>query len=131
MVGQPASHLRTSARSTRGPSRAVANRNRRRTTKGWRREQSQMERALQRLEQSLDVVIAQAGRQPEGPGMNHERLRLCRGFAGSHQPQAKKMVHARLQRSAGTAKLPAQEFCDVVVEGERGTHIMMLPWKAS
>src|SRR5579872_4839194 len=129
MVVQPASRLRTSARSTRGPWRAVANRNRRRTTTGWRRERSPVERALQRLDQILHMVITEAGRQSQGPGLNHERL--CRGFPGSHKPQAKKMVHARLQRSAGTTKLPAQELCDVIVECERGTHIMMLADKAS
>jgi hypothetical protein len=88
-----------------------------------------VEGALQRLEQILDMVITEAGRQPQGPGMNRERL--SRGFPGSHQPQAKKMVYAGLQRSAGTAKLPAQELGDIVVEGERSTHNMTLAGKAS
>src|SRR5580693_2922312 len=129
MVIRPVSHSRMSVRPRREPWRAVANRNRRRTAIGWRRERSPVERALQRLDQFLHLVITETGRQPQGPGMNYERL--CRGFPGSHQPQAKKMVHTRLQRSAGTTKLPSQELHDIVVEGQRRTHIMMLAWKAS
>src|SRR5271155_407820 len=108
MVNQRESRSKTSVRSTGEPWRAVVNRNRKRTTAGWRREQSPVERALQRLDQILHVVVAEAGRQPQGPGMDHERL--GRGFRGNHQAEAKKMVYARLQRSAGTPKLPAQEL---------------------
>src|SRR5208282_4234001 len=129
MVNPRASHRRKSARSTREPWRAVANRNRRRTTTGWRREQSPVERALERLDQILHLVITEAGRQPQGPGMDHERL--GRGFRGNHQPEAKKMVYARLQRSAGTPKLPAQELGDIVVQCQCRAHIMMLAHKAS
>src|SRR5271168_4811891 len=129
MVNRLVSHSRTSVRSTREPWHAVANRNRRRTTTGWRREQSPVERALQRLDQILHVIITEAGRQPQGPGMNHEGL--GRGFRGGHQPEAKKMVYARLQRSAGTPKLPAQELGDIVVQRESRAHIMMLAHKTS
>src|SRR5271156_4718864 len=114
MVNPRPSHRKTSVRSTREPWCAVGIRNRKRTTTGWRREQSQMERAFQRLDQVLHLVITEAGRQPQGPGMNHERLGW--GFRGSHQPEAKKMVDARLQRSAGIPKLPAQELGDVFVQ---------------
>src|SRR5690348_6633993 len=129
MVNRPASRWRVSPRSTREPWRAVAIRNHRRTTAGWRREQSPVERALQRVDQILDLVITEAGRQTQEPGMNHERL--GRRFSGRHQSQTKKMVYARLQRSAGTPQLPAQELRDIVVERERGAHIMMLANKAS
>jgi hypothetical protein len=83
-----------------------------------------MERAFQRLNQILHIVITKTGRQSQGPGMNRERL--CRGFRGSHQPQAKKVVHGGFQRSAGTAEFAAQELDDVIVEGKCRSHIMML-----
>jgi hypothetical protein len=83
-----------------------------------------MERAFQRLNQILDMVITKAGGQSQRPGVNRERL--CWGFRGSHQAQAKKMVYGGFQRSAGTAEFPAQELGDVVVEGKCGAHIMML-----
>jgi hypothetical protein len=83
-----------------------------------------VERAFQRLNHILHIVITKAGRQSQGPGVNQKRLRC--GFRRSHQSQAKTVVYYGLQRSAGTPEFPAQELRNVVVEGKCGAHIMML-----
>ena len=88
-----------------------------------------MQRAFQRLNQFLHIVVTETGRQSQGPGMNQERL--GRGFRSSHQPHAKKMVHSGFEGSAGTAEFLAQELGDVVIEGKSGSHITMLTYQAS
>jgi hypothetical protein len=88
-----------------------------------------MERAFQRLNQILHVVITKTGRQSQGPGMNNERL--CHRFRGSHQPQAETVVYNGFQRSARTPEFPPQELRNIVVQGKCRAHIMMLADEAS
>src|SRR5260221_12903699 len=122
MVNQPASHSRTSVRPMREPWHAVASRNRRHTTTGWRRERSPVERALQRLDQVLHIVITKAGRQSQGPGVNRERS--CGGICGNHQPPTEKKGHRGFQPSGRTAEVSGPELWGVVGEGKRCARIM-------
>src|SRR5258705_1003329 len=117
MVNQPASHSRTPVRPMREPWHAVASRNRRRTTTGWRRERSPVERALQRLDQVLHIVITKAGRQSQGPGVNRERF--CGGVGGNHQTPAGKVVDGGFQRSAAKGGVPGPRRGGDVVQGKR------------
>src|SRR5260221_14446306 len=116
MVNQPASHSRTSVRPMREPWHAVASRNRRHTTTGWRRERSPVERALQRLDQVLHIVITKAGRQSQGPGVNRERF--CGGFRGKQQPPTKKRGYGGFSRSAGEGGVPALGVGDPLLRGK-------------
>ncbi len=58
---------------------------------------------------------------------DHERLSAL--LFRRHQTQPQKVVDGRLERTAGTMDLLVQEFADIIIQGESGPHIMMLPEK--
>lgn len=77
-----------------------------------------------------DAVVAQPGRETHLVGRHHKPLSGLRITAGSQAP-AEQVVHGALERVAGAAHLFPHKASNIVVEGEGGSHIMMLDKKAS
>jgi len=81
-------------------------------------------RTFQCLDQILDVVVAEAGGQPQRSGVNYEPLLFS--LAGRHEAEAKKMVHGRFQRSTGATKLAAQQLGDIIIKSKSRSHTLMI-----
>jgi hypothetical protein len=86
--------------------------------------------AFQFLQERLDIVVILPGAQAHEKRLHHKRLRGLRIAAGS-QALAEQSIDGALERAAGAAYLFLDQAGDVVVEGEGGSHIMMLILKAS
>ena len=82
-----------------------------------------MHRAFQRLNKIFDLVVAQPFPQSKRKGCHNEWLALS---ITVRQPLAEKTVHGALEGAAGAAQLLPNQSGYVVVEGESGSHIMML-----
>lgn len=52
-------------------------------------------------------------------------------FGGSSQPQPQQSVHSRLKRLPRPLDLLVNQLGNIVVDSERGSHIMMLDAKTS
>lgn len=83
-----------------------------------------MHRAFQRFDQILDLVVAQSFPQSERQRCHNEWL--ARFSIAVRQALAQKIVHGGLEGAAGAAQLLPNQSGYVVVEGESGSHIMML-----
>ena len=82
------------------------------------------------LEKLGNTVVAESWRQAHRNRGNHEGLYGLRIAAGCQAP-AQQRIHRALERAPGAPHLFLHEGGDIVVEGERGSHIMMLARKAS
>jgi len=83
-----------------------------------------MRRTFYRLQQLLNVIVGEPGRQPELP-RRHNKWLARRPFGG-HQPEAKKMIDDCFEGRAGASALVSQQPGNVVIERKSGSHIMMI-----
>lgn len=85
---------------------------------------------FQCLDQGFNLVVAEALLQPEGKRCNDKALAglilLCRT-----ESFAQEAIYGGLKRAAGAADFFLDQPGYVVVDGEGGSHIMMLFLKAS
>ena len=82
------------------------------------------------LEKFGDTIVAEPWRQAHRNWRNNERLSGLRIAAGRQAP-AQQVVHGAFERVAGAPDLFLDETGDVVVDGESGSHIMMLCMETS
>jgi len=82
------------------------------------------------FEQVGDAVVAQPGREAHLAGRYHKALSGLRIVAGD-KALAEQSVHCALEGVARAPLLLLHEHGNVVVDGESGSHIMMLHCKAS
>lgn len=89
-----------------------------------------MLRPFQFFEHGSDVVVAAARWQPQRARLDLEPSSWL-PLARMRQAQAEQAVHNRFERLAAAPDFPINKDRDVVVNGERRSHIMMLVRKAS
>ena len=77
-----------------------------------------------------DAVVAQPWREAHLAGLYHKALSGLRIAVGG-KAQAEQSVHGALERVTRAPLLLLHEHGNVVVNGKRGPHIMMLRRKAS
>lgn len=83
-----------------------------------------MARAFDLFEEIADVVVAQAGTETERPRAHLERGRRRR--ATRVQAETQHAVHDRLEGEAGAPRFGLDPIGNVVFEGQRRSHTMML-----
>jgi hypothetical protein len=89
-----------------------------------------MLRPFKFLEHGSDVVVIAARWQPQRARLHLKPsswLRLSR----MSQAETEQMVHNYLEWFAAAPNLLIEKDSDVIVNGERRSHIVMLDWKAS
>ncbi len=84
-----------------------------------------MERPFQLLHQLSGPVVVQTGTHAQRPGADFEGWDLA-AFAPELEGGTQQLVDHRLERPACPAHLVLQRGGDVVFQGQRGPHIMML-----
>ena len=84
-----------------------------------------MERPFQLLHQLSGPVVIQTGAHAQRPCVDFEGRDLA-AFAPELEGGAQQLVDHRLERPARPAHLGSQRGGDVVFQGQRGPHIMML-----
>lgn len=89
-----------------------------------------MHRAFQSIEEFLDSLIARSQSSAKWIGSDYEPLLLFR-LAHGGEAEAKKVIDSAFEGFAGALGLVLDQAGDIVIEGEGGTHIMMLGWEAS
>ena len=86
--------------------------------------------AFQFLNKRLNIVVILAGAQAQEKRRHHKWF-YGLGISAGGQALAEQGVDGALEGVAGAADLFLDQAGNVVVEGEGGSHIMMLPSKAS
>ena len=82
------------------------------------------------IEEVGDAVVAQPGREAHLAGLYYKALSGLRIAAGD-QALAEQSIHGALEGVARVPLLLLDEDGNVVVDGQSGSHIMMLSKKAS
>ncbi len=83
---------------------------------------------FQKLDELLDFVEALSRRGLQVPRLNFE------GFFGwllGGQAETQEMIDCLLERASRSPEFFLKQLGDIVFEGERGSHIMMLCYQAS
>ncbi len=89
-----------------------------------------MHRAVERLDQVLDLLIPRSQARVQGNGRDNESLTRL-GLPRSSQPKAQQSVDGSLEGISRAPHLVLHQFGDIVVDGKSSSHILMLHWKAS
>ena len=84
-----------------------------------------MIRPFNRFEKVGDAVVAQPGREAHLAGRYYKALSGL-GIAAGDQALAEQSIHCALEGFARAPLLLLHEHGDVVVDGQSGSHIMML-----
>src|SRR5215470_10010890 len=99
----------------------------RRRRADWRRRGSPVVFALGTREHFFDVIEASDETWPEVEPLRPELVSLLLGTSESVQAAPEDLVHDRFQRDAPFASLPFQPHGHIIIDGERGAHVSMLP----
>ena len=89
-----------------------------------------MQRSFQCFDQLLDVLIFGSQARVQRDGRHHEPLLLF-GLSRRGEAEAQEMVDGSFERIAGAFGFVLNQARNIVIEGECGSHIMMLRRKAS
>lgn len=86
-----------------------------------------MHRPFNLIEQFLNIVIAESGRQAELSGSDNEGF--FRWIICSNQPQPQKPVYHFFERCARAPAFLFKQAGNIVVERKSSSHIMMLHYR--
>lgn len=89
-----------------------------------------MHRAVERLDQVLDLVIPRSQARVQGNGRDNKTLLRLRLTAGS-QPKAQQAVDGPLEGVSRAPNLVLHQPGHIVVDGKCRSHILMLYEQAS
>jgi len=89
-----------------------------------------MHRAVERLDQVLDLLIPRSQARVQGNGRDNESLTRL-GCRAAVSPRRNSRLTVPLKESPERRHLVLHQFGDIVVDGKSSSHILMLHWKAS
>ena len=89
-----------------------------------------MQRSFQRFDQLLDILVSRPQSCAHRDRLHDEALPLLGSSRGS-ETEAQELVDSAFEGIAGAFGLVLNQAGDVIIEGERGAHIMMLRLKTS
>lgn len=89
-----------------------------------------MQRSFQRFDQLFDVLVPGSQSRAER-NRCHDKAPFLLGFSRGCEAQAQEMIDRAFEGVAGAFGFVLNQAGDVVIEGERGAHVMMLGRKAS